>query len=1218
MGEYRAWKKTRRKRLLRLAAAVLSFCLLFTTYPDILETLSVFAAGTQGGDSTVYVTGFAGLPEEVREQTVPVGTGAEELMLPDTLEAVAAITEGEALPEDAQEETEAPPESAEEETEAPPESAEEGMEAPPEGTGEETEFPETEGTEPEESADNTQSGEETDGEDAASDNESGQTEESQGTEPEASEEAGDTESEEGKDTEPEGTAAGTAVTEEADIPENSDNAGDSGESEPSVQTEDAELTQESHTVAMPEYQAENVVTVGTLENTWETGTKEETIIIQGVTWQPETAYDGNTEGIYIFIAILPEGYALMEGASLPQITVTVQADSADSMIQALLDRIAALPDSEEYLAKEPDIEAEEAYAEWMEGLYQYAGEALDIQEAYEALTEKQQAQISEEALTKLAAWAKITEQVAGNSMVMTAESGDLGDGLHWEYNSGTLTISKTGSGEGKMPDYRYASTRPWHGYKDNITSIKIQQGVTHIGNNAFYGLGSPTNGISSVEISDSVASIGGCAFKDSAITQVTIPDKVTIIEYGAFENTQLTSVTIPGKVTTICMDTFRDCESLNSVSIPNSVEKIDSFAFLGCKSLARVDIPSSVTEMRQSVFKDCLNLATVNFTRSTPPTLLWDFFTNSACLKNKGIMIPCSWKDSDLTKDNGWDTYKTNVTRVHSNLTPIAGSSATCTATGTKKHWKCSCGALLIENEEGKKIETTEADLTIEKSSHSYAYTASGQVIIETCQTCSTHTATATLSVSETSHIYTGSAITPAAVTYSDDWAGAKPTVGYSDNINKGTVTASITVNGVEASAAFTIEPKPLTDDMITFDSGPHSYTGSEIKPAVTVKDGRKTLVTGTDYTVSYENNVNPGTATVKITGTNNYTGTFSKNFTIEYSLLPSGKSLMDYVAISPSPTDDWYGFDIILTPQGNCGVGETSTDIGSGVTISDETGTGGSTKVIFIKDENGNIYQAEFSYKLDKTPPAVDLAGMSVENGKKTLWNWITGNTKMIIKIPDSCMTETLSGIAEVSYTATPGSGGAGKGGTIPEKDSTYEIALDEEFTGTIQLMVKDKAGHTTQVTLPAENGKIIAEDYAPVVKITPPVTPAPNKNGWYNTPITLTVTVTDDKDSGSAEILSGGIAEIKWKDEESGFPWKYYRCEPDKGRRGYHLHSARERKGFRCACSYTNAGNAFSGCNAAYTRNRYKSRQKQWYTADTGKGKRGCRDGGHRQHEK
>ncbi len=59
------------------------------------------------------------------------------------------------------------------------------------------------------------------------------------------------------------------------------------------------------------------------------------------------------------------------------------------------------------------------------------------------------------------------------------------------------------------------------------------------------------------------------------------------------------------------------------------------------------------------------------------------------------------------------------------------------------------------------------------------------------------------------------------------------------------------------------------------------SYTGKAIKPAITVKDGGKKLVNGTDYTVSYKNNTKIGTATVTITGKGDYTGTKTLTFKI-------------------------------------------------------------------------------------------------------------------------------------------------------------------------------------------------------------------------------------------------------------------------------------------------------------------------------------------------
>ncbi len=60
-----------------------------------------------------------------------------------------------------------------------------------------------------------------------------------------------------------------------------------------------------------------------------------------------------------------------------------------------------------------------------------------------------------------------------------------------------------------------------------------------------------------------------------------------------------------------------------------------------------------------------------------------------------------------------------------------------------------------------------------------------------------------------------------------------------------------------------------------------YTYDGKEKKPAVTVKDGTKTLKNGTDYTVNYPTNNSMGKATVTITGKGNYIGTIKKTITI-------------------------------------------------------------------------------------------------------------------------------------------------------------------------------------------------------------------------------------------------------------------------------------------------------------------------------------------------
>jgi len=59
------------------------------------------------------------------------------------------------------------------------------------------------------------------------------------------------------------------------------------------------------------------------------------------------------------------------------------------------------------------------------------------------------------------------------------------------------------------------------------------------------------------------------------------------------------------------------------------------------------------------------------------------------------------------------------------------------------------------------------------------------------------------------------------------------------------------------------------------------TYNGSPIKPALTVTYEGKALVEGTDYTVSWRNNVSVGTATAVITGKGEYEGTLEASFKI-------------------------------------------------------------------------------------------------------------------------------------------------------------------------------------------------------------------------------------------------------------------------------------------------------------------------------------------------
>jgi len=142
---------------------------------------------------------------------------------------------------------------------------------------------------------------------------------------------------------------------------------------------------------------------------------------------------------------------------------------------------------------------------------------------------------------------------------------------------------------------------------------------------------------------------------------------------------------------------------------------------------------------------------------------------------------------------------------------------------------------------------------------------------------------------------YTVNAIEP-TVTVKDDTTpltlGIDYTLSYSNNINLGTNTASVTITGKgnyegsNGSATFTIKPKAIT---FTIDSiADQTYTNSVITPAVTVKDDT-TILNDTNYTVTCTNNINLGTATVNITGKGNYEGSKGiASFTIKIPVFTS------------------------------------------------------------------------------------------------------------------------------------------------------------------------------------------------------------------------------------------------------------------------------------------------------------------------------------------
>lgn len=162
--------------------------------------------------------------------------------------------------------------------------------------------------------------------------------------------------------------------------------------------------------------------------------------------------------------------------------------------------------------------------------------------------------------------------------------------------------------------------------------------------------------------------------------------------------------------------------------------------------------------------------------------------------------------------------------------------------------------------------------------------------------------------------VYTGSQIKPTLTVTSGSKtlkAGTDYTVTYASNTNVGTATVTITGAGYYTgtkSATFKITARPISEATVAA-IAKQTYKGSELKPAASVTYNGMTLKSGTDYTATYANNINAGTATVTLTGKGNYGGTKKVTFTIAPAPISSVKvtDLGSYAytgkAISPTPT---------------------------------------------------------------------------------------------------------------------------------------------------------------------------------------------------------------------------------------------------------------------------------------------------------------------------
>lgn len=143
--------------------------------------------------------------------------------------------------------------------------------------------------------------------------------------------------------------------------------------------------------------------------------------------------------------------------------------------------------------------------------------------------------------------------------------------------------------------------------------------------------------------------------------------------------------------------------------------------------------------------------------------------------------------------------------------------------------------------------------------------------------------------VSAARQTFSGQALSPSVTVKLGDRtlkSGTDYAVSYSNNQHAGTAKAAVTGKGNyagTASGTFTISPASISKAKVSV--GPQTYTGSQLTPVPTVTLDGKTLKSGTDFTTSYSNNVNVGTAIITVTGKGDYADTTQTTFAITTSI---------------------------------------------------------------------------------------------------------------------------------------------------------------------------------------------------------------------------------------------------------------------------------------------------------------------------------------------
>ena len=366
-------------------------------------------------------------------------------------------------------------------------------------------------------------------------------------------------------------------------------------------------------------------------------------------------------------------------------------------------------------------------------------------------------------------------------------------------------------------------------------------------------------------------------------------------------DTNIQTLVIEAEGIAVGSQAFRGCTNLTEVYIGSAVHTVEASAFADCTGLAVLSMGEGIREIGEEAFANCVSLGQAEIPYSTA-TVGARAFAGCTALEGMGILSENAvfgeqcFENAPLAEVAGVAGTSGEV---------LAEEIGSAFVPKEPKVESISVSKLpdKLEYRLFDDADTAGMELTVQYGSGASAVIREGWTAAVTGRTVGESSVQVFYGDQNTSYPIT---ILPDKVSYTVHYVDENgrfisPSVTREGTAGETVREAAIAIQGYEADvpeAEFTLgiynnelhltyherEIKELSTASVT-SLEKAVYTGKEIKPSVTVKDEEgNILIEGTDYTLSYRDNKNPGTGKIVITGKGSWTGTVMKEFVIYIS----------------------------------------------------------------------------------------------------------------------------------------------------------------------------------------------------------------------------------------------------------------------------------------------------------------------------------------------